>query len=191
MSLEDYEWPERYDDEDAEKLSTGARAADDDDLDDLSDAAHPRQMTPARATRYYDRIRRKISHRLKKGGKATGKAGEFLLFAPDVFILLWRLVQDPRVSMKNKVLLGTAIAYYLLPMDILPEAIVGVMGYLDDLILGVYVLNKVLTDTDESILREHWSGEADLLAFIRKVLDAADSLVPPETVKKLRRIAKD
>src|SRR5262245_47951952 len=56
-----------------------------------------------RAARYYDRIRGNIRAYLEKKGKATGKAGEFLLLVPDVFMLLWRLVKDGRVAGKSKV----------------------------------------------------------------------------------------
>ena len=68
-------------------------------------------------------------------------------------MLLFRLMRDSRVSATNKVLVGTGIAYFVLPIDILPEAIVGPMGYVDDLILGVFILNRVLTDTDAEIVR--------------------------------------
>ncbi len=115
---------------------------------------------------------------------------EFLLFVPDIFILLWRLANDARVSGKNKVLLGSGIAYFILPLDFVPEAILGPIGYLDDLVFGVYILNRMLIDTDESILREHWSGSTDLLETIRRVLDTADNLVATDFVKQIKRFVK-
>ncbi|MGA7613888.1 MAG: DUF1232 domain-containing protein [Thermoanaerobaculia bacterium] len=142
------------------------------------------------AARVYDRIRRSIVRYLEKRGKKAGKAGEFLLLAPDVFVLLWRLTRDRRVSAKNKVLLGTAIAYYVSPFDIIPEAIVGPIGYIDDLLVGVYVLNRILADTDEEVVRQHWSGRGDLLEMIRSVLGSADELVPSGVVKAIRKIVK-
>src|SRR2546423_1991092 len=122
------------------------------------------------AERFYDRIRANIHN-------YVGPKSDFLLFVPDIFILLWRLLNDPRVNGKNKVLLGSGVAYFLFPFDLVPEAFLGPIGYADDLVLAVYILNRMLIDTDADILREHWSGSEDVLATIQKVLNAADQLV--------------
>jgi len=149
---------------------------DDDDFDEAA------PMTEDRARRFYDRLRGRIQSHVH------GKFGEYLLLVPDMFMLLWRLASDSRVSGKNKVLLGTGIAYYIFPFDFLPEAFVGPMGYLDDLIFAVYVLNKMLMDTDVEILREHWSGSEDVLDAVRRVLGMADQLVTSNVLNKLKKM---
>jgi uncharacterized membrane protein YkvA (DUF1232 family) len=143
-----------------------------------------------RAERFYDRLRDRIHHYLETKGRAAGKAGDFLLLVPDFFILLWRLAQDPRVNAKNKVLLGSGIAYYIFPLDIFPEAIIGPIGYLDDLLFGVYMLNKMVADTDPGVLHEHWSGSEDVLQVIQRVLGAADSMLSGDLVEKIKKMAK-
>src|SRR5947209_6688851 len=152
---------------------------DDEFARELRAAAESDQETPQpeRATRFYDRLRSAMQRYIDKKGPVVGKTAEFLLLVPDIFILLWRLTTDARVTSKNKVLLGSAIAYFIFPFDIIPEAIVGPMGFLDDLVFGVYVLNAMLGDTDPAILREHWSGSEDVLSAIRRVVGAAESLV--------------
>lgn len=139
--------------------------------------------------RFYDRLRERIHSYVGKG-RVTEKIADFLLLAPDVFMLLWRLTNDPRVSGKDKVLLGTGVAYYIFPFDIVPEAILGPIGYLDDLVFGVYVLNRMLSDTDPQILREHWSGHEDILASIQKVLTAVDNLLAGDVISKLKKMAE-
>lgn len=143
-----------------------------------------------KAERFYDRLRNRIHSYLENHGRVAEKAGEYLLLAPDVFILLWRLSKDPGVSGKNKVLLYSGVAYFIFPFDVIPEAIVGPIGYLDDLVLGVYILNKILADTDVAVLRRHWSGDGDLLESIRRVLNAADKLVSEKLLGRLKKIAK-
>lgn len=147
-------------------------------------------VSPDRAQRFYDRLRDSIRVYLEKKGNVAGKAGEYLLFVPDVFILLWRLINDPRVSAKHKVMLGTGLAYFLFPLDIIPEGLLGPIGYLDDLVFAVYLLNVLLVDTDPAILREHWSGGDDVLSTIRKVLSAADSLVGTEIAERFKKNMK-
>jgi uncharacterized membrane protein YkvA (DUF1232 family) len=149
------------------------------------------EMSEGRAQRFYDRVRTAVhTYVARKGGATLGKTAEFLLLVPDVFILLWRLTTDGRVTGKNKVLLGSAVAYYIFPLDIIPEALVGPIGYLDDLVFGVYVLSKVLRDTDPEVLRQHWSGSSDVLETIQRVLNAADSLVGTELLGRIKKMMK-
>jgi len=158
-----------------------------DEMDEMTEVAGP--VSSDRAQRFYDRIRERI--RTYLGKKAhLDKTAEYLLLVPDVFMLLWRLVSDGRVSAKNKVFLGSGIAYYFFPLDIMPEAFLGPVGYLDDLVFAVYLLNKILADTDVELLREHWSGSEDVLKTIRNVLNAADSLVGKDLFGRLKNIVK-
>ncbi len=146
-------------------------------------------MPAGQAERFYDRLRQRIHAALEHKGPLVERFGDYLLLVPDMFMLLWRLMTDSRVSGKNKVLLGSGIAYFVFPFDIVPEAIVGPIGFLDDLVFAVYILNRLITDTDPAILRQHWSGHGDLLESMRKVLDAADRLVSEKVVDKLRKKA--
>ena len=149
-----------------------------------------KDVSAARATRFYDRIRRSIESYIDKKGGAVEKTAEYLLLVPDVFILLWRLVNDSRVSGKDKVLLGSAVVYFISPFDLIPEAIVGPIGYLDDLVFGVYTVNKVLSSAGEAVVREHWSGSEDVLRMIERVLGAADSLIGKDMLSKVKKLAR-
>src|SRR6266581_1383002 len=147
-------------------------------------------VTEERAKRFYDRVRSSIQDYIDKKGGVIGKTAEFLMLVPDVFILLWRLTTDRRVSGKDKILVGSALAYFILPFDFMPEALLGPIGYMDYLIFGVYVLNKILSNTNASVLREHWSGRDDVLEMIQKVLNAADSLVGGDIVGRIKKMIK-
>lgn len=165
-----------------------AGAADASFAREIEDAAEQDQLPRDRATRFYDRIRNTIQRYVESKGTLVGKTAGYLLLVPDVFILLWRLTSDSRVNGKDKVLLGSAVAYYVMPFDLIPEALVGPAGYLDDLVFGVYVLNKILGNVDASILREHWSGSEDVLDSIQNVLNAAESLVGTELVGRIKKM---
>jgi uncharacterized membrane protein YkvA (DUF1232 family) len=171
-----------------ETPDAAAAATDAEFAREIHDAAEHDQLPRDRATRFYDRIRNTIQRYIDNKGALVGKTAAFLLLVPDVFILLWRLTSDARVNGKDKVLLGSAVAYYVMPFDLLPEAILGPVGYLDDLVFGVYVLNKILGSVDASILREHWSGTDDVLDTIQNVLNAAESLVGAELVGRIKKM---
>ena len=147
-------------------------------------------VTPDRADRFYDRVRGSIQEYIDRKGGVLGKTTEFLLLVPDIFMLLWRLTTDSRVTGKDKVLLGSAVVYFILPFDLIPEAVVGPIGYLDDLVFAVYVLNTILRDTDPEILREHWTGSEDVLVTIQRVLTAADTLVATNILGRIKKMIK-
>lgn len=165
-----------------------AAGTDDDFAREIREGVEPDELPRDRATRFYDRIRNTIQRYVERKGKLLGKTAEFLLLVPDVFILLWRLTTDGRVNGKDKILLGSAVAYYVMPFDLIPEAIVGPAGYLDDLVFGVYVLNKVLGSVDASVVREHWSGSEDVLDSIQRVLNAAESLIGKDLLGKIKKM---
>jgi uncharacterized membrane protein YkvA (DUF1232 family) len=149
-----------------------------------------RPVTPDRADRFYDRVRDSIQVYIDRKGGMLGKTAEFLLLVPDIFMLLWRLTMDARVTGKNKVLLGSAVVYFILPFDLIPEAVVGPIGYLDDLVFAVYVLNTILRDTDPEVLREHWTGSEDVLVTIQRVLTSADTLVETNILARIKKMIK-
>ena len=158
--------------------------------DTMGDLRSPAVETEKRnVDRFYDRLRGRI-HRYAEGSRAVERVVDLLLLVPDVFMLLWRLMNDSRVSGKDKVLLGRGVAYFMFPLDVVPEALLGPIGYLDDLIFGVYILNKLIVDTDVEVLREHWSGHEDVLDMIRRVLDAADKLLADDIVAKLKNMTR-
>lgn len=157
-------------------------------MSESSELAAP--VSSDRATRFYDRMRDRIRKYLDDKGSVAGKAGEYLLLAPDIFVLLWRLVNDPRIDKKNKIALGSGVAYFLFPLDITPEAFFGPIGYIDDLIFGALLLKRLLSDTDASIVREHWSGSEDVLTTIEKILGAAEQLLGSELLGRFKKAAK-
>src|SRR5881275_2991169 len=104
-------------------METTTPTSDDEFAREIRDAAGDDETAPQpeRAHRFYDRLRNGIVRYVEKKGHTLGKTAEFLLLVPDVFILLWRLTTDARVAGKDKVLLVSALAYYISPFDLIPE----------------------------------------------------------------------
>ena len=134
---------------------------------------------------FYQSLRQKIQTFLKGKGKGY-KYADYLLLAPDLFHLMCRLILDPRVSVKSKAALGGAIAYFISPVDLIPEAIVGPIGYVDDIAVAALVLNKVINDGGGDVAREHWAGERDLITALQGILNVANEMVGMGLWTKLR-----
>jgi uncharacterized membrane protein YkvA (DUF1232 family) len=75
-----------------------------------------------------------------------------------------RLLRDPRVPLRHKLLLGALAGYLAMPFDIVPDFI-PVAGHLDDVLVVFFTLRAVLKGNAE-LLREHWPGPASSLALL-------------------------
>jgi uncharacterized membrane protein YkvA (DUF1232 family) len=136
---------------------------------------------------FYQQVRRKI-HALVDAKGSSVKYAEFLLAGPDLLHLMCRLALDARVPAAGKALLATAIAYFVSPIDLIPEALVGPTGYLDDIALAAIVLNRLIGADGGSIAKEHWAGSGDVLDLVRRILSMADKMVGAQAWAKLRQL---
>jgi len=145
-------------------------------------------MTPPKGRDFYPILRRRVRRWTESAeGKASPWA-EVVLLAPDLFHLLCKLALDPDVPRGSKAKLAAAIAYFVSPVDLLPEALLGPMGYLDDVALAAYVLNGIVDQTRPEVLERHWAGDRDVLEVVQKVLGAADRMVGSGLWKKLKKL---
>jgi uncharacterized membrane protein YkvA (DUF1232 family) len=78
-------------------------------------------------------------------------------FIPDCVVLVTRLLRDPRVPLRHKLLLGALVGYLALPFDLVPDFI-PVAGHLDDVLVVALTLRAVLRSTGRELVREHWPG---------------------------------
>jgi uncharacterized membrane protein YkvA (DUF1232 family) len=136
---------------------------------------------------FYQTLRRKIKDWETKEG-ANHKWAEYILLAPDFFHLLCKLALDKDVPTKEKAMLAAALAYFVSPIDLIPEAIIGPAGYVDDIALAAYVLNSIITKSDEELVLKYWAGEEDLLDLIKRILKTADEMLGSGLWKRAKRL---
>jgi len=133
---------------------------------------------------FYQKLRTKIYNYLEKNKFAYS---DVLLLAPDFFHLLVKLSLDPRIDGTKKAKLAFAIAYFFSPIDLLPEALLGPLGYLDDIALAAYILNDYINNNQSDILYEHWAGQSDVLASIQNVLTTANRFLGEGLWRRVKR----
>ena len=133
---------------------------------------------------FYRKLRERMRGWLRKNGKEH-KWAEYLLFAPDLFYTLVKLMTDPDVPTAKKVKVGAAIAYFVSPIDLVPEGVVGPVGYIDDIVLAAYVLNDIINDVSEDVVKRNWPGDDDVLEVIKKILDVASNILGVKLLERL------
>jgi uncharacterized membrane protein YkvA (DUF1232 family) len=90
--------------------------------------------------------------------------------------LVWGLLRDPRTPVPLKGLLAAGLAYVLVPLDVVPDA-VPILGQADDLTVLLLVLDLFIANAPREVREEHMerarSGTAQLdsdLARLRLLL---------------------
>lgn len=115
-----------------------------------------------------------------------GRHDDLIYLAPDFYRLLTRLLDDPQLPVSLRPLISSAIAYFILPADIIAEELHGPYGYVDDIWLCAYVADVVHRQLDdEAILVENWDGEAPLIPLIQEILDKEQDLIGDERARIL------
>jgi len=134
---------------------------------------------------FYTKIRKQITEFLEK---QNFEYGHILLLAPDFFHLLVKLTLDKRVPRNKKIKMGIGIAYFLMPFDILPEAFLGPIGYMDDLAVAAYILNDFINKENMDVVYENWAGDSDVLASIQNILTVADKYFGQGLWERIKKI---
>ena len=112
---------------------------------------------------------------------------KYIPLVPDLLRLLERLALDEAVPAARKAEIGVAISYVLSPRDTVPEEVVGPSGYVDDVALAAFVVQRVLDDVEAEVVGQHWTGDEDVAATADEVLAFARYSLGPEiwaTVKE-------
>jgi len=136
---------------------------------------------------FYKKVRHQVHEWVEDKGSGHQYA-EYILLAPDLVHLLVRMTLDDRVDTMAKAKLGGALAYFISPIDLIPEGLLGPIGYVDDIAVACLALNAVLNQDDHrEVAREHWQGDGDLLEAIQKVLAIANEMLGTKVWGKVQQ----
>ena len=69
-------------------------------------------------------------------------------------LTLYYLLQDEQVPVQQKAYIIGALGYFILPFDIIPEAIFSVVGFTDDIAVMTFVLKMVKNNVTPEVKRK-------------------------------------
>ena len=111
-------------------------------------------------------------------GNYEGRHDDLIYQAPAFYCLLTHLLDEPRLPIKFRPLILAAIAYFILPADIIPEELEGPYGYVDDIWLCAYVVDMVRKENGlDEILTSNWDGESPLIPLLDEILASENDLI--------------
>lgn len=110
---------------------------------------------------YYDFLKEELEN-------FSGKFDKYILYVPDFFKLLCKLTEED-LDQELKLKINSALAYFVIPNDVIPEDIYGPVGYVDDIYVCVVVLNQIKEKKGIEFIENNWEGEEDF----KKVLEVS------------------
>ena len=125
----------------------------------------------------------------RRGAKRT--VLHYIRQLPSFVSLLFGLIRDPRVALVDKLLVFGAVAYIVMPLDLIPDFI-PFIGEVDDVYLLVIALQRLISNAGRVVLLDHWHGDAEDLGDLnlRGALAAAAFFLPRRIRRRLRVIGR-
>ncbi len=110
---------------------------------------------------------------------------------PNFLRLLYGLITDARVNAVDKLVVAGAIAYILMPVDIIPDFI-PFIGEVDDVFLLILALQRLIGNAGRSVLHDYWVGDpAELTDLnLEKILAACAFFLPRRMRRRLKTIGR-
>ena len=124
----------------------------------------------------------KLTRREKSQMK--GRMGNFMMFLPNMVMLLGRMLKDTRVPAAEKALFLAAIVYVISPLDFIPD-VFPFIGQVDDLYVVALTLLRLVNRTDATVVREHWTGGGDIVSLADSIANVAPMILPKRVSRVL------
>lgn len=113
----------------------------------------------------------------RERSELKGRLRSFLMFLPNMVVLLGRLLKDARVPTAEKALFVAAIVYVISPLDLIPD-VFPFIGQVDDLYVVALTLLRLVNRSSDEVVRQHWPGGGDIVALADSVASIAPKFLP-------------
>lgn len=114
-----------------------------------------------------------------------GEYAPFIDHGPELFRLLNELLIKREVSSEFRLKISAAIAYYVVPMDVIPEQVYGPYGYIDDIFITSYMIKLLADKYGYPFLEKSWKGNGELKSVVDECYEKSSEILEEKTVDVL------
>jgi len=164
----------------------------------MEENEHGRFLKQERVDKFYEKVSEKIDNWDETVGQTQQKYPllqkipveqiiRLVKVAPTLLHLLISLLNHEEISGRTKRIIGGAVAYFILPIDLIPEGVVGPIGYVDDVLISLMLIDRILNGDDErekTLITELWRGTEEELNTLRAIVHIADIIRHLDTYLK-------
>ncbi len=108
--------------------------------------------------------------------KDVAEAVELMRRLPTYIRLVWALLRDSRVPLRQKLILVGIAAYLVLPIDLIPD-FVPILGQLDDLAVVLLGLDLFIRSAPQAVVDDHMARIAQDTDQLRSNIARAERLL--------------
>lgn len=135
---------------------------------------------------FYDRWRERVHGWLAE--RSRSELADAVLILPDLMALVMRLILDSRTPLFFKSQLVLVAAYVLIPIDIIPEGVLGAAGLADDAVVVSLMLLKLVQSAsglDPKLLQELWPGQGNVTELLQEVAGSEGKLMNSKVIRSV------
>lgn len=118
----------------------------------------------------------------------TGQYDSFIDHSPELFLLLTEMLNLNEITSYERLKISAAIAYFVVPYDVIPEQIYGPYGYVDDIFISTFIIKEVGEMYGYDLLEKLWHEKSDLKEVINFCYNKSKHIVNNEDEKILKYV---
>ncbi len=80
---------------------------------------------------------------LKSRIEAEPEAFKCITYLPEIFRALAAILESENIPQEDRLRINAALAYIVVPTDVIPEEVYGSWGYFDDLYIGALIFQEM------------------------------------------------
>jgi uncharacterized membrane protein YkvA (DUF1232 family) len=103
--------------------------------------------------------------------------------------LLARLARDERVPRRARWFALGALAYAIVPIDLIPDRI-PLLGKVDDVSLVVLSVVRLVGEAPDDIVAEHWDGDEESFRAFTQAVEAIADVIPQRVHRLFEALAR-
>lgn len=137
---------------------------------------------------YYQALQARVRAWLESDAARCVPCAALYHHLPDLYRFLVALALDTRLPAAERGGLVSTLKYIVAPHDYVPEAILGVPGLCDDLVLAALAVDRLYQTCDLGLLDEHWRLDSSPREVAGEILNAAGALVDHTVLRRLEAL---
>lgn len=128
---------------------------------------------------FYESLVRGIEH-------SGSKHKKLIKYCPPFFRLLCKILNDKVTDWNTKLMIDAALAYFVLPDDIIPDR--EEAGYVDDLFIVTYVLKEIKDKISPELIANNWDSKEEVLPLIDKIYEESSKIVAQYSLDIIHKV---
>ncbi|MCK4668124.1 DUF1232 domain-containing protein [Candidatus Dependentiae bacterium] len=136
---------------------------------------------------YQRNLNKELRH-LSRGAGKDYKWKGYIDPIPQLFELLINILVSETTPTATRVRIIVALSYLLTPVDVIPEEVYGLEGYIDDFSVLILTLNSIKNNFSKRIIRKNWNGKSDIIEFIETSVEKTPLFLNKNVLREFKRI---